>query len=133
MKDTVLDSYLVEAAVNKWVVVDKGAGGRFTYVTVEGKTEINNILTKVAEIIDSTSQKDITTACESLKKEIGKDFTPNQLLSMILTQMVGTEVRLLAFLMGERDANYKYLLSTMKEVYSPKTNLSVVQKKPYDS
>lgn len=129
-----LDSYVIEAANNKWVVVDKGEGGRFTYVTLEGKLEMDSILTKCVSIINQTGE-DINDTCSIIKSQTGRDITPNELVKEILISMLGTEVRLLAFLIAERDIDYKSILATMSENTKSNTRskLSVVKKEKLDS
>lgn len=127
-----LDSYIVEAVTNKLVVLDKGPGGRFLLLTEAGKNEMTSILNHCIPLLDEGSNY-VTDACEEAKVHTGKDYTPVELIRIMLLSMIGSEVRLLAFLMSEKEANYKYITATMKEKVGTKSNLSVVKKKSYDS
>jgi hypothetical protein len=128
--NSMLEVYIVKAAQANWIVVD----GKYAIVSDEGKKQMDSILTTCVQLMVDSGE-DITGTTKTLNETLNTNHTDIQIMAMILKQLVGgSETKLLAFLIAEQEADFKYLKETLQSTSSvTKRKLSVVPGKKYDA
>lgn len=139
-----LDAYLIQAKEKGFVTIKNNN----TVLTEAGEKELNDITMICFKMVEeSNSTKDfITKAADAILQTTGQKIKSIDLFKEIMYMInEPSPARLLAFLMHEKDNDYKYLKTALSEDLGKDTSqveknkmpgkpaLSVVKKQKYDA
>ena len=135
MIEEVFDVYLLKAFQRNFIKLD----GNYVLLTDSGKKELEEIVSITYKLVnESNPEKNfLTVACNTTSQKVGHNLDPVEFFKAILKQMTGpSDARLLAFMMAEKEMNYKSLQKVIAEQnVGTEPKLSVVKgnKPRYDA
>lgn len=123
-----LDKYLLIAFTKGLVKVE----GEEVVLTTDGKKELDDISKTCGEILNADGQM-LTQATKEINTLTTQPYQEHEVFQTMMMTLAGSEPRLLAFLMREKEVDFK----NFKEEIVPKPNkpakLSIVKKPKYDA
>lgn len=106
-----VDKYLIVAHQRGLLEID----GKALILTDAGKRELNTISYECLDLLKDILGDEVEKAGESLTAVHGRKFSPAETFQYVFMALTGTEARLLAFLLNEKETNYETINKVLKQ------------------
>lgn len=118
-KNHEIDPIIIPGSVDKYLIIAFQKGfieidSKNALLTPSGFIEMNVITEHCLSLMKDISA-DFEKMAESLTSMYGKKFSKVETFQVALLTLMGTEARLLAFLLNQKETDYKALLEAVKE------------------
>ena len=113
-----IDKYLIIAHEKGYLKIN----GPFLSLTETGIAEMNTITDHCLVLIKDAVGDDIDVMAEKLSSIVKEKITPRTAFQITLAELTGTEARLLAFLLHEKDTDFKALTSAAQDMIGAGTS-----------
>jgi hypothetical protein len=110
----------IPLSVDKYLIIAHQRGlleikEKLVLLTDSGRNELDSISDECMELMKGPLGYDFDQMADQVSASLGREVSKRETFQMVMRSMVGTEARLLAFLLNERETNFDALTKAIKE------------------